>query len=32
MKEGIIKMAKIKQIGGNPKEISHDAKDVLILV
>jgi len=23
-------MAKIKQIGGNPKEISHDAKDVLI--
>ena len=23
-------MAKIKQIGGNPKEIAHDAKDVLI--
>ena len=23
-------MAKIKQIGGNPKEISYDAKDVLV--
>jgi len=32
MKEGIIKMAKIKQIGGNPKEIAHDAKDVLIWI
>jgi len=25
-------MAKIKQIGGNPKEIAHDAKDVLIWI
>jgi len=32
MKEGILIMAKIKQIGGNPKEISHDAKDVLIWI
>ena len=23
-------MAKIKQIGGNPKEIAYDAKDILI--